>query len=211
MAHCLGLTSLTAAALDAGLRAEAAAARRQYRAGRPLRHHPRAAAGARHPYRRGPEPVQPHRLRRSGQEDGPWLRGPRHRTLQAFPNTNMKACSEDGSTLTQPRLDSTAFRKLNSGRNDDEDKVHWTVKTLEKMNTRDRSILQEDLQIFIPGGQAAEPHAGLGPGPLFRSCSRRCTRRTTRSLPRSRCRPTRAAPARRHHREGRPLRLILAR
>ena len=76
----------------------------------------------------------------------------------------------------------------------------YEYKTLEQACTRDLSILQEDLQIFIPGGQAAEPHAGLGPGPLFRSCSRRCTRRTTRSLPRSRCRPTRAASARRHHR-----------
>ena len=69
----------------------------------------------------------------------------------------MKACSEDVSTLTQPRKDSTAFRKLNIDRNDDEDKVHWTVKTLEQMNTRNRSFLQEDFQIFIPGGQVLNP------------------------------------------------------
>ena len=55
----------------------------------------------------------------------------------------MKASSEDVSTLTQPRKDSTAFRKLNFNRNDDENKVHWTVKTLGK---------KEDFLIFIPGG-----------------------------------------------------------
>ena len=101
------------------------------------------------------------------------------RTLLAIPNTNMKVSSKDVSTVIQPQRDSTAFRNLNIDRNDDEGKVHGTEKTLEQACTRDRSILQEDLQIFIPGGQAAGPHAGLGPGPLFRSCSRRCTRRTT--------------------------------
>ena len=43
---------------DSGLREEAAAARRHHRAGRPLRHHPRAATGARHPDRGGSEPAR---------------------------------------------------------------------------------------------------------------------------------------------------------
>ena len=79
----------------------------------------------------------------------------------------MKACSEDVSTLTQPRKDSTAFRKLNSDRNDDEDKVHWTEKTLERMNTRDWSILQEDIRIFIPGGQGLNLIQVWAEGPLL--------------------------------------------
>ena len=69
----------------------------------------------------------------------------------------MKVSSEDASTLIQPRKDSAEFRRLDIDRNDDEDKVHWTVKTLEQMNTRNRSFLQEDFQIFIPGGQVLNP------------------------------------------------------
>ena len=77
--------------------------------------------------------------------------------MWAIPNTNMKVSSEDVSTFIQPRKNSAAFRKLDIDRNDDEDKVHWTVKTLEQRNTRNRSILQEDFQIFIPGGQVLNP------------------------------------------------------
>ena len=55
---------------------------------------------------------------------------------------------------------------------DYEGKGHWTEKTLEQTCTRDWSILQEDFQIFIPGGQAAEPHAGLGRGPASLGAAR---------------------------------------
>ena len=79
------------------------------------------------------------------------------RTLPTIPNIKMKVSSEDVSTFIQPQKDSAAFRKLDIDRNDDEDKVHWTVKTLEQMNTRNWSILQEDFQIFIPGGQVLNP------------------------------------------------------
>ena len=57
--------------------------------------------------------------------------------MLAIPNTNVKVSSEDVSTFIQPQKDSTAFRKLNIDHNDDEDKVHWTEKTLEQMSTRD--------------------------------------------------------------------------
>ena len=79
------------------------------------------------------------------------------RTLTTIPNINMKVSSEDASTFVQPQKDSAASRKLDIDRNDDEDKAHWTVKTLEQMNTRNWSTLQEDFQIVIPGGQASNP------------------------------------------------------
>ena len=79
------------------------------------------------------------------------------RTLTTIPNINMKVSSEDASTFVQPQKDSAAFRKLDIDRNDDEDKAHWTVKTLEQMNTRNWSTWQEDFQIVIPGGQASNP------------------------------------------------------
>ena len=42
------------------------------------------------------------------------------------------------------------------------------MKTLEKRNTRDWSILQEDSLIFIPGGQGPNLMQVLAEGPLFR-------------------------------------------
>ena len=63
--------------------------------------------------------------------------------------------------------DSTAFRKLNIDHNDDEDKVHWTEKTLEQLSTRDWSIWQEDFQIFIPGGQGLNLIQVLAESPLL--------------------------------------------
>ena len=79
----------------------------------------------------------------------------------------MKVSSEDASTLIQPRKDSAEFRRLDIDRNDDEDKVHWTVKTLEQMNTRNWSILQEDFQIFIRGVQVPNPMQVLAENPLL--------------------------------------------
>ena len=77
--------------------------------------------------------------------------------MPTIPNTKMKVSSEDAFTLIQPRKDSAEFRRLDIDRNDDEDKAHWTVKTLEQMNTRNWSTLQEDFQIVIPGGQVVNP------------------------------------------------------
>ena len=70
-----------------------------------------------------------------------------NRTLRAIPNTNVKVTSEDVSAFIQPQRDSAASRKFDIDHDDDENKVHWTEKTLEQTSTRDWSILQEDFQI----------------------------------------------------------------
>ena len=129
------------------------------------------------------------------------------RTLPTIPNIKMKVSSEDASTLIQPRKDSAEFRRLDIDRNDDEDKVHWTVKTLEQMNTRNRSFLQEDFQIFIPGGQVLNP-CRFDRGPASLGAARGGTlgglREADPDPDANLC--ERAASARRRHREGRPLR-----
>jgi hypothetical protein len=110
--------------------------------------------------------------------------------MWAIPNTNMKVSSEDVSTFIQPQKDSTASRKLNIDHNDDEGKVHGTEKTLEQMSIRDWSILQEDFQIFIPGGQVLNPMQVLAEGSLLWELLEAVHTAVTRSRPRSRCRPT---------------------
>ena len=103
-----------------------------------------------------------------------------NRTFLAIPNTNVKVSSED----------STAFRKLNIDHNDDEDKVHWTEKTLAQLSTRDWSIWQEDFQIFIPGGQLLNPMQVLAEGPLLWELLEAVHTAGYAKPTRSRCRPT---------------------
>lgn len=72
---------------------------------------------------------------------------------------------EDVSTFIQPQKDSAAFRNRDI-EHYDENKVHWTEKTLDQMSTRDWRIFREDFQIFIRGGRVPNPLRVWAEGPL---------------------------------------------
>merc|ERR1719331_1135830 len=72
---------------------------------------------------------------------------------------------EDVSTFIQPVKETTAFKNRDLEQKDD-NKIHWTDKPLEDMQTRDWRIFREDFQIFIRGGRVPNPMRIWAEGPL---------------------------------------------
>merc|ERR1740133_504724 len=72
---------------------------------------------------------------------------------------------EDVSTFIQPQKESAAFKNRDLEVNDD-NKVHWTDKPLDEMETRDWCIFREDFQIYIRGGRVPNPMRIWAEGPL---------------------------------------------
>merc|ERR1719277_1915630 len=72
---------------------------------------------------------------------------------------------EDVSTFIQPAKESASFKNRDIEINDD-NKVHWTDKPIQEMQTRDWRIFREDFQIFIRGGRVPNPMRIWAEGPL---------------------------------------------
>merc|ERR1719171_1596816 len=72
---------------------------------------------------------------------------------------------EDVSTFIQPQKESASFRSRDLETTDD-NKIHWTDKPLEDMQTRDWRIFREDFQIFLRGGRVPNPMRIWAEGPL---------------------------------------------